>query len=189
MSKLSEFVAQKINQSDNIVIDYVTESIVRDIDFSLNSMIKSDTDDCGFPKLRELDKADANVDTYEKDPRFSLTVYDSNDDEVLFLINFEDDEYKVNGDRVGDLIMPKALKDASGDLTNLILVNTSPEDVNERMKQGFKQAFETDQIRIVDDGTMIVPRGLISTSGYMQVSLAFAFKYPKEDEYQTILGI
>lgn len=189
MSKLSEFVAQKINQSDDIVIDYITEAIARDIDFSLNSMIKSDTDDCGFPKLCDLAKADAEVDIYKKDPHFSLTVYDSDDDEVLFLISFEDDDYKVNVNRVGDLVMPKELKDVSGDLTNIMLFNTSPEDVSERMKQGFKQAFETDQISMVDDGTMIVPRGLISTSGYMQVSLAFSFKYPKEDEYQTSLGI
>lgn len=189
MSKLSEFVAQKINQSDDIVIDYVTKSIARDIDFSLNSMIKSDTDGGNFSKLRDLAKADAYVNTYEKDPRFNLTVYDSNDDEVLFLIEFEDHDYKVNVDHVGDLIMPKALKDASGGLTNLTLFNTSPEDVSERMKQGFKKIFETDQISLFDDGTMIVPRGLISTSGYMQVSLAFSFKYPKEDEYQTSLGI
>lgn len=189
MSKLSEFVSQKINQSDNIVIDYVTESIAQDIDFSLNSMIKSDTDDCGFPKLHDLVKANDNVDTYKKDPRFSLTIYDSDDDEVLFLISFEDDDYKVNINRVGDLVMPRALKDASGDLTNLMLFNTSPEDVSERMKQGFKKIFETDQISLVDDGTMIIPRGLISTSGYMQVSLAFSFKYPKEDEYQTSLDI
>lgn len=190
MSKLSEFVAQKINQSDNIVIDYVTRAIARDINFDLGSMTAFNADDCDFPStLRDLVKADADVDTYEKDPRFSLTVYDSNDDEVLFLINFEDDDYNVNVDHVGDLIMPKALKDASGGLTNLILFNTSPEDVSERMKQGFKKIFETDQISLVDDGTMIVPRGLISTSGYMQVSLAFSFKYPKEDEYQTSLGI
>lgn len=189
MSKLSEFVAQKINQSDNIVIDYVTESIARDIDFSLNFMIKSDTDNDNFSKLHDLVKADTKVDINKKDPRFNLTVYDSNDDEVLFLIEFEDHDYRVNVDHVGDLIMPKSLKDASGDLTNLMLFNTSPEDVSERMKQGFKKIFETDQISLFDDGTMIVPRGLISTSGYMQVSLAFSFKYPKEDEYQTSLGI
>lgn len=189
MSNLSEFVAQKISQSDNIVIDYITRAIARDINFDLKSMTEFNTDDCNLPKLHDLVKADTKVDTYEKDPRFSLTVYDSNDDEVLFLISFEDDKYKVNGDHVGDLIIPKVLKDASGDLTNVILFNTSPEDVCERMKQGFKQAFETDQIHMVDDGTAIIPRGLISTSSYMQVSLAFSFKHPTEDEYQTSLNI
>lgn len=189
MSKLSEFVAQKVNQSDDTIIDYVTEAIARDINFNLNHMIKHDSDDSNFSKLHDLAKADAEVDIYKKDPRFSLTVYDSDDDEVLFLISFEDDDYKVNINRMGDLVMPKALKDASGDLANLMLFNTSPDDVCERMKQGFKRIFATDHISLVNDGTMIMPRGLISTSGYMQVSLAFSFKYPKEDENQTSLDI
>lgn len=190
MSKLSEFVAQKINQSDNNIIDYVTEAIAQDINFSLNSMIISDNaDNSSFPKLHDLVKDDASFKNYKNDPRFSLAVYDSNDDEVLFLIKFEDDDYKVNLARVGNLVMPNAVKTASGSIANVMLFNTSPEDVCERMKQGFKQAFETDQIHVVDDGTMIIPRGLISTSGYMQVSLAFSFKYPTEDEYQTGLYI
>ena len=189
MSKLFEFVSQKINQSDDIIIDYVTEAIARDINFNLSHMIKHDSDDSNFSKLHDLAKADAEVDIYKKDPRFSLTVYDSDDDEVLFLISFEDDDYKVNVNRVGDLVMPKAFKDASGYLTNLMLFNTSPDDVCERMKQGFKRIFETDHISLVNDGTMIMPRGLMSTSGYMQVSLAFSFKYPKEDENQISLDI
>lgn len=189
MSKLSEFVSQKINQSDDIIIDYVTEAIARDINFNLSHMIGHDSDDSNFSKLHDLAKADADVDMYKKDPRFSLTVYDSDDDEVLFLISFEDDDYKVNTNRVGDLVMPKAIKDASDDLTNLMLFNTSPDDVCERMKQGFKRIFETGHISLVNDGTMIMPRGLISTSGYIQVSLAFSFKYPKEDENQISLDI
>ena len=189
MSKLSEFVSQKINQSDDIIIDYVTEAIARDINFNLSHMIEHDSDDSNFSKLHDLAKADAEVDIYKKDPRFSLTVYDSDDDEVLFLIKFEDDNYEVNLSRVGTLVMPNAVKTASGSIANIMLFNTSPEDVCKRMKEGFKQAFETDQIHMVDDGTMIMPRGLISTSGYMQVSLAFSFKYPTEDEYQTSLNI
>lgn len=192
MSELSEFVAQKISQSDDIVIDYVTEAIARDINFDIKYMTDLNDEekrDYLLATSHSLGTLETMADTHEKDPRFNFTVYDSNDDEILFLIEFEDHDYKVNGDHVGDLMMPKVLKDASGDLNNLILFNTSPEDVSERMKQGFKKIFETDQISLFDDGTMIVPRGLISTSGYMQVSLAFSFKYPKEDEYQTSLGI
>lgn len=192
MSKLSEFVSQKINQSDDIIIDYVTEAIARDINFNIEAMTTCNDDierDYYLATSHSLGTPEPMVDTHKKDPHFSLTVYDSDDDEVLFLINFEDDNYKVNINRVGDLVMPKALKDASGDLTNLMLFNTSPDDVCERMKQGFKRIFETDHISLVNDGTMIMPRGLISTSGYMQVSLAFSFKYPKEDENQISLDI
>lgn len=173
MNSLAKCINQKSNQSDSLIIKYVTIALCQEMDHYLNNVYDYDV----------------NHKDYKDNSHIDVAVYDADDQQSLFMLKLTYDDYKIDLSDMGEFLAPKEIKNASGDMTKVMLVNSSVESICDAMFDIFEKHYNSDSISLMRDDSQINPYCLVSTSGVISINLAFSFSHADEDDHQISLDI